>query len=229
MTKSAIGRRDFVGLAAAGVAAAALAPPAAAQERPPQPYVQIPTQPAAKEAATAVPATPYDRLPPVPPFTVTSSDVRDGAALPKAQWSGVLGVPGGLDASPQLSWSGFPEPTKSFVVTMFDPDAPTPSGFWHWAVVDVPASVPGLPAGAGADNSNRLPTAAFQLPNDASMARYLGAAPPAGSGRHRYYIVVHAVDVESLGVDKGATPAFLSFNLVSHTLARAIMVPYAEA
>jgi len=93
---------------------------------------------------------PYDRLPPVPSFTVTSSDVKDGVALAPAQMSGAFGVPGGKDLSPQLSWSNVPAGTKSFVVTMYDPDAPTPSGFWHWVLVDVPATTTQLPTGAGA-------------------------------------------------------------------------------
>ena len=92
---------------------------------------------------------PFARLPVVPSFTVTSTDVTDGQALPPAQMSGIFGVPGGEDLSPQLSWSGAPAETRSYTVTMYDPDAPSGSGFWHWAVADIPASVTGLPAGAG--------------------------------------------------------------------------------
>ncbi len=170
---------------------------------------------------------PYDRLPRVPPFTVTSTDVTDGAPLPLDQMSGIFGA-GGKDISPQLSWRGFPAGTKSFVVTMYDPDAPTASGFWHWAVVDIPADVTSLPRGAGDETGSGLPAGAFQLRNDAGLARFIGAAPPPGNGRHRYFIVVHAVDVASLGIPRDATPAFLGFNLFSHTLARAMIVPTAE-
>ena len=178
-------------------------------------------------ALSAQSMSPYDRLPRVPSFTVTSTDVKNGSPFPTDQMSGIFGA-GGKDISPQLSWKGFPAGTKSFVVTMYDPDAPTASGFWHWAVVDIPASVTSLPTGAGDENGTGIPEGAFQLRNDASMARYVGAAPPPGNGRHRYYIVVHAVDVESLGLNKDATPALLGFNLFSHTLARAIIVPWAE-
>jgi Raf kinase inhibitor-like YbhB/YbcL family protein len=171
---------------------------------------------------------PYDAITKVPGFTVTSSDVTDGQELPTAQVSGIFGA-GGSDTSPQLSWSGFPEGTKSFVVSVYDPGAPTASGFWHWAVADIPVSVTSLPSGAGDDSGSGLPAGAFQLSNDASLQRYLGAAPPAGHGKHDYFIAVHAVDVESLGIDHAATPAFLMFNLSGHTLARAVITPWWEA
>ncbi len=170
-----------------------------------------------------VPPNPYDFLPQVPAFTVTSSDVTDGAVLPTPHVSGVMGA-GGEDRSPQLSWSGFPEGTRSFAVTVFDPDAPTASGFWHWAVVNIPASVTELPSGAGDKDSPSLPEGALQLRNDGGFAGYVGAAPPSGHGPHRYFVVVHAVDTEQLDVTADAAPAVLGFNLFSHTLARATLV-----
>jgi Raf kinase inhibitor-like YbhB/YbcL family protein len=171
---------------------------------------------------------PYDQLPEVPSFELTSEDVRDGEELQKAQLSGLFGA-GGEDVSPQLSWSGFPEDTKSFAVTCYDPEAPTASGFWHWAVVDIPANVTELSRDAGDEEGTGLPSGAFQLRNDAGVRRHVGAAPPPGHGRHHYYYVVHAVDVDSLGIDKDASPAFLGFNLFSHTLARAMIVAWYEA
>lgn len=166
---------------------------------------------------------PYDELPAVPSFTVTSADVTDGQELPTSQRSGIFGA-GGEDVSPQLEWSGFPAGTKSFAVTVYDPDAPTASGFWHWAVADIPASVTSLPAGAGDEKGSGLPEGAVQLANDGGLTGYLGAAPPPGHGPHHYYVVVHAVDVESLDLSTETRPAFLGFTLFGHTLARAVIV-----
>ena len=167
-------------------------------------------------------ASRHDTPPETPSFEVTSKDVKRGDRLPSPQVSGIFGA-GGDDRSPQLSWSGFPPDTKSFVVTCYDPDAPTGSGFWHWAVVDIPASVTSLPGGAGDEAATGLPVGAFQLRNDAGLRRYLGAAPPPGHGRHRYSFVVHAVGVETLGLSEDASNAMLGFNLFGRTLARASM------
>jgi Raf kinase inhibitor-like YbhB/YbcL family protein len=171
---------------------------------------------------------PYDELPRVASFELKSEDVRDGEELDKPQLSGVFGA-GGEDVSPQLAWSGFPVETRSFAVTCYDPEAPTASGFWHWAIADIPASVTELPRGAGDEEGSGLPSPAFQLRNDSGMRRFIGAAPPPGHGRHHYYFVVHAVDVESLGIAADATPAFLGFNLFSHTLGRGIINAWYEA
>ncbi|MEV0338565.1 YbhB/YbcL family Raf kinase inhibitor-like protein [Nocardia sp. NPDC050713] len=165
---------------------------------------------------------PYDALPQVPDFTLTSEDVTDGSPLGNDQVSGVFGA-GGKDVSPQLSWSGFPAETKSFAVTVYDPDAPTASGFWHWAVADIPVSVTSLASGAGSEGGS-LPAGAVTLRNDGGFAGFVGAAPPPGHGPHRYFVVVHAVDVESLDIPADASPAFLGFNLFSHTLARATLI-----
>ncbi len=158
---------------------------------------------------------PYDLLPAVPSFTVTSSDVTDGQPLKDEQ----VGARGG-NVSPQLSWSDVPEGTKSFVVTCFDPDAPTPSGYWHWVLVDIPGEVTSLETGAA---EGALPGNAFHVRNDGGQPGFQGAAPPEGDQVHRYYFVVHAVGEDSLGVTADASPAVVSFNLAFKTLGRAII------
>jgi hypothetical protein len=147
---------------------------------------------------------------------VGSDDVNDGEPLKDDQ------VAAAGNTSPHLTWSDAPAGTKSFTVTCFDPDAPTPSGFWHWVLVDLPADVTSLDAGAGAEGA-RLPGNAFMVRNDANQHGFMGAAPPQGDQVHRYYFVVHAVGEDSLGVDADATPAVVSFNLAFKTLGRAIV------
>src|SRR6476659_9958804 len=172
------------------------------------------------------PPNPYDFLPQLPGFSVSSTDLTDGAQLATPQVSGLMGA-GGEDRSPHLSWSGFPEGTKSFAVTVYDPDAPTASGFWHWAVCNIPASVTSLETGAG--DGSGLPDGALTLPNEVRLDRFVGAAPPPGHGRHRYYVAVHALDIERIDVDPGSTPAVMCFNMFGHTLARAEIQAWYEA
>ncbi|QUR67954.1 YbhB/YbcL family Raf kinase inhibitor-like protein [Mycobacterium spongiae] len=166
------------------------------------------------------PSNPYDALPQLPSFGLASTSITAGQPLATPQVSGIMGA-GGQDVSPQLSWSGFPDGTRSFAVTVYDPDAPTLSGFWHWAVANLPADVTELPAGVG--DGRELPGGALTLVNDAGMRRYIGAAPPPGHGVHRYYVAVHAVDVDRLDLSEDASPAFLGFNLFQHALARAVI------
>jgi Raf kinase inhibitor-like YbhB/YbcL family protein len=160
---------------------------------------------------------PYELLPKAGSFTLTSTDVADGEPL-----SDDHAFAGG-NTSPQLSWSGFPAETKAFVVTCYDPDAPIVSGFYHWNLVNLPATVTELPTGAG--TAERLDNGAFHVRNDFGAKAFGGAAPPPGDQIHRYYFVVHAIDVEALDVDSDATPAVVGFNLAFHTLARAILTP----
>ena len=164
---------------------------------------------------------PYEGLPQLPEFQVTSADIEDGHTLSPAQCSGKMGIEGGQDRSPQLSWSGFPTETKSFAVTVLDPDAPTGSGFWHWAVFNLPASTTSLPSGAA---ETGLPEGAVQLANDAGFPGFVGAAPPSGHGVHHYHVVVHALDVEKLDIPAEASPAYLGFNIFSHGIGRARLV-----
>jgi Raf kinase inhibitor-like YbhB/YbcL family protein len=171
---------------------------------------------------TIVKRDPYADLPPVPSFDLESRLVADGETMTIAQRGGIFGS-GGQDTSPDLTWSGFPDETESVIVTMYDPDAPTPSGFWHWAIINIPASVMSLAAGAG-EGDQTLPEGSTHLANDAGLRRYIGPEPPPGDP-HRYFIVVSALDLPEAGVAATATPALALFQTLANTVARAMLVP----
>jgi len=166
---------------------------------------------------------PYDLLPAVASFDVSSDDVRNAQAMDQRHIYDQWGV-GGSNESPHLAWRGFPAGTKSFAVTCYDPDAPTACGFWHWLTSDIPVGTTTLARNSGA-RGGRLPHGAIQYANDYAEACYGGPAPPPGDRPHRYYFVVHALDVDKLGLPAEARPAFVGFNLTMHALARAILVP----
>jgi Raf kinase inhibitor-like YbhB/YbcL family protein len=159
------------------------------------------------------PYNPYDSLPEASKIEVSSTDISEGGTVPAPHLSKAFGVEGGEDVSPQLSWSGAPEGTKSFVVSLYDPDAPTVSGFWHWVCYDIPASVTSLPTGAGNPDKSGLPEGAKMLKNDAGFAGFCGAAPPPGHGTHRYIFCVSALPVENLPIDENTSPCVSQFNM----------------
>lgn len=157
---------------------------------------------------------PYSLLPVVPAFPVRSDDLVDGELMP------VPFTADGGDTSPHLAWSDLPEGTRSIAVSCFDPDAPTPAGWWHWSVWDLPAATQELPRGAGSADGRHLPRAAHQARNDGGTVGYAGAAPPRGDRPHRYVFAVHALDVESLGLTAATTPTAVAIATLFHTLAR---------
>lgn len=163
---------------------------------------------------------PYAPLKDLPEFPLHSTDLSDGAELPEQ-----LRAPASM--SPQLSWSDLPAGTKSLAVTCFDPDAPTGSGYWHWAAFDIPVTVTELPSGAGAQED--LGVGARSLANDSGQRTHYGANPPAGHAPHRYLYAVHAVDVEKLDIPADATATVLGFNLYFHSLGRAVLWGWYEA
>lgn len=162
---------------------------------------------------------PYEMLPPVPSFPVTSDDVVDGAEL-----AAPFTADGG-STSPHLAWSDPPAGTRSFVVSCFDPDAPTPAGFWHWTVANLPATTTSLPTGAGSPDGEHLPPGAVQTRNDGGTVGYTGAAPPAGDRPHRYVFAVHALDVDHLDVDESTSATRVAFLALFHTIGRATITP----
>ncbi len=156
-------------------------------------------------------------------FTLTSKDVA-GQATAQQVFNG-FGCTG-RNQSPQLSWSNPPEGTKSFAITMYDPDAPTGSGWWHWVAFDIPAKTMELPTGAGDASGKKMPEGARQAVTDFGKPGYGGPCPPPGHAPHQYIITVHALKTDKLEVGADASPAMVGFNLGATTLAKASLVFY---
>ncbi|MCB0765020.1 MAG: YbhB/YbcL family Raf kinase inhibitor-like protein [Flavobacteriales bacterium] len=156
-------------------------------------------------------------------FTLASTDLG-GQATDKQVFNG-FGC-SGQNVSPQLSWVNAPEGTKSFAITMYDPDAPTGSGWWHWTLFDIPAAVSSIPSGASDPAKKALPKGAIEGLTDFGTAGYGGPCPPPGHGLHRYVITVHALDVESLGLDEKAGAPIVGFTINQHLLGKASIVFY---
>lgn len=134
----------------------------------------------------------------------------------------------GENTSPQLSWSNAPEGTKSFAITMYDPDAPTGSGWWHWVVFDIPSNVNSLLKNAGNIEKELMPKDAIQSLTNYGVPGYRGPCPPENHGFHQYIITVHALKVDKLGLDKNTNPAIVGYYLWNNTIAKASIVTYYE-
>jgi Raf kinase inhibitor-like YbhB/YbcL family protein len=157
-------------------------------------------------------------------LTLTSPDIPEGGTIASEQVITGFGCTGG-NTSPALSWSGAPAGTKSFAVSMFDPDAPTGSGFWHWVVFNIPAGTTSFAKGAGDVKKKLMPKGAIQSRTDFGTPGYGGPCPPAGDKPHHYQITVFAVDVDKLPFAKNhnASAAMVGFDLHFHTLAKATL------
>lgn len=152
-----------------------------------------------------------------PAFTVGSPDMADGKVA-RAQFANVMGGDGD-NTSPRIEWHNAPANARSFVVTLYDPDAPTGSGWWHWAVANIPATANSLASGAGT-NASLLPAGALQVNTDMGVPGYGGPLPPPGA-THRYVITVTALDVPALDLAPTTTPALLAFMALGHTVGKA--------
>jgi len=143
-------------------------------------------------------------------FVLRSSNFGDQQVLPLEQVHHAMGA-GGKNISPELHWEGAPAGTKSFALTLYDPDAPTGSGWWHWVVYDIPANATSLPAGAGTPDGKSLPSGSKQGRTDFGTKGYGGAAPPPGHGVHRYVFTLYALNVDKLDVPDDASAAMVGF------------------
>lgn len=152
-------------------------------------------------------------------FKLTSSDFRQGGKLKESQVYNTFGCQGG-NQSPALSWSNVPKNTQSLVLTAYDPNAPTGSGWWHWIVYDMPADTRSLATNAGTVNSTTLPAGAKQGRNDAGTYDFGGACPPKGDKPHRYIFTLYALDIPHLDVPPDASAAHIGFAIHNHIIAK---------
>lgn len=153
-------------------------------------------------------------------FTISSPKLKDGEKMGMDQVFSGFGCTG-KNISPALEWKNAPKNTKSFAVTVYDPDAPTGSGWWHWVIFNIPAEVTKLAENAGDPASGIAPEGSTQSMTDFGKPGYGGACPPAGDKPHRYIFTVHALDTEKLPVEQGASGAMAGFNINQHTIAKA--------
>ena len=153
-------------------------------------------------------------------FKLTSADVKPGTPIANTYVFKGFGCAGD-NQSPALAWTGAPAGTKCFAITVYDPDAPTGSGFWHWTVVNIPASVTSLPRNAGEAGGKNLPAGAVTGRTDFGSAAYGGPCPPAGDKAHRYVFTVFAVKTDKLDIDATAACVIVCFILHFNTFAKA--------
>lgn len=153
-------------------------------------------------------------------FKLRSDEVQNGKSLGLQQVFKGFGCEGG-NQSPSLSWTGAPAGTKSFALTVYDPDAPTGSGWWHWMAYNLPSGVSSLPASAGAEGGASMPKGAVQVRNDFGVKGFGGACPPQGDKPHRYQFTIHALKVEKLDLPADASAALVGYMINANKLGTA--------
>ncbi len=153
-------------------------------------------------------------------FRLTSPMIKDQGTIGNEHVYNGFGC-SGRNVSPELRWERAPKETKSFAVTVYDPDAPTGSGWWHWIIFNIPSSVTSLPAGAGNPDSGAAPPGSLQSTTDFGRPGYGGPCPPAGDKPHRYVFTVYALKVDQLPVQKEASGAMAGFYLNQNALGKA--------
>ncbi|RNM28520.1 YbhB/YbcL family Raf kinase inhibitor-like protein [Dickeya undicola] len=158
-------------------------------------------------------------------LTLSSPSITPDGTLPASFEFNGFGC-SGLNQSPALNWHGAPAGTQSFAVTVYDPDAPTGSGWWHWMVINIPAKVNGLAANAGEIGGKHLPTGAHQVRIDYGVVAWGGVCPPVGDKPHRYVFTVYALKTKTLDVPKDASPALGGYMINGNMLAKASFTAY---
>jgi len=153
-------------------------------------------------------------------FTLDSLEIKPGAKIAEAQVFKGFGCEGG-NVSPSLMWKNAPAGTKSFAVTVYDPDAPTGSGWWHWVMFNIPADVTSLNLGVGNPASGQTPRGAVQSRTDFGKPGYGGPCPPKGDKPHRYIFTVYALKIDKIDADADASGALVGFMLNANKLAQA--------
>jgi hypothetical protein len=153
-------------------------------------------------------------------LTLSSPDIRANSTLTETQVFNSFGCTG-KNISPALAWKNAPKNTKSFAVTVYDPDAPTGSGWWHWLVYNISSQSTGLDAGVGTEASTLLPAGAIQGRTDFGSHSFGGACPPKGDKPHRYIFTIHALNTEKIELPADASAAMIGYMLHSHLIAKA--------
>ncbi|WP_028023163.1 YbhB/YbcL family Raf kinase inhibitor-like protein [Enterovibrio calviensis] len=156
-------------------------------------------------------------------MTLVSPQIVEGETLKTQQIFNQWDCQGD-NLSPALQWTDIPTGTKSFAVTMYDPDAPTGSGWWHWVMINIPADVHQLPLDAGNENGKLLPAGAQMQSNDFGFHGFGGACPPPKASPHNYQITVYALDVKNLGVPVNGSPALAGYYILQHRLGEAQLI-----